>query len=101
MQSKKSELYRNYALSINLSPKMRYITSIERRAEKRGFRQGLLEGIELCLQVKFGSEGLLVLPEVSQIEDIEVLKAILDSIKRVTDPQELRLVYQPRKHQNT
>jgi hypothetical protein len=80
---------------------MRYITSIERRAKERGFRQGLLEGIELCLQLKFGSEGLEVFPEVSQIKDIEVLKAVLDSIKRVTNPQELRLVYQSRNHQNT
>jgi hypothetical protein len=80
---------------------MLYITSIERRAKERGFRQGLLEGIELCLQLKFGSEGLKVFPEVSQIEDIEVLKSVLDSIKRVTSTQELRLVYQSRNHQNT
>jgi hypothetical protein len=79
---------------------MRYITSIERRAKERGFRQGLLEGIELCLQLKFGSEGLEVFPEVSQIEDIEVLKSVLDSIKRVTNLQELQLVYQSRNHQN-
>ncbi len=79
---------------------MRYITSIERRAKERGFRQGLLEGIELCLQLKFGSEGLEVFHEVSQIEDIEVLKSVIDSIKRVTNLQELRLVYQSQNHQN-
>jgi hypothetical protein len=79
---------------------MRYITSIERRAKERGFRQGLVEGIELCLQLKFGNEGLEVFPEVSQIEDIEVLKVVLDSIKRVKSPQELRLVHQSRNHQN-
>jgi hypothetical protein len=79
---------------------MRYITSIERRAKERGFRQGLLEGIELCLQLKFGNEGLEVFPEVSQIEDIKVLEAVLDSIKRVTNPQELRLVYQSKNHKN-
>jgi hypothetical protein len=79
---------------------MRYITSIERRAKEQGFRQGLLEGIELCLQLKFESEGLEVFPEVSQTEDIEVLKVVLDSIKRVKSPQELRLIYQSRNHQN-
>jgi hypothetical protein len=80
---------------------MRYITSIERRAKEQGFRQGLLEGIELCLQLKFGNEGLEVFPEVSQIEDIEILKDVLDSIKRVPSLQELRLVYQSRNHQST
>jgi hypothetical protein len=80
---------------------MRYITSIERRAKERGFRQGVLVGIELCLQLKFGSEGLEVFPEVSQIEDIEILKDVLDSIKRVPSLQELRLVYQSRNHQST
>lgn len=73
---------------------MRYITSIERRAKERGFRQGLLEGIELCLQLKFGNEGLEVFPEISQIEDIKVIEAVLDSIKRVTNLQELRLISQ-------
>lgn len=79
---------------------MRYITSIERRAKERGFRQGLLEGIELCLQLKFGNEGLEVFSEVSQIEDIKVLKAVIDSIKRATNIQKLRLVYQSRNHKN-
>jgi hypothetical protein len=79
---------------------MRYITSIEHRAKERGLRQGLLEGIEPCLQLKFESEGLEVFPEVSQIEDVEVLKAVLDSIKRVKSPQELRLVYQSKNYQN-
>jgi hypothetical protein len=80
---------------------MRYITSIERRAKERGFRQGLLEGTELCLQLKFGIKGLEVFPEISQIEDVEGLKAVLDSIKRVKSPQELRLIYQSKNHQNT
>jgi hypothetical protein len=75
---------------------MPYVTSIERRAEERGLRQGLLEGIELGLELKFGNEGLEVLPEVSQIEDLEVLKKIREALKQVTTLQELRLVYLPR-----
>ncbi len=74
---------------------MPYVTSIERRAEERGLRQGLLEGIELCLELKFGIEGLEVLSEVSQIEEVEVLKAVQEALRRVTTLQELRLVYQP------
>ena len=87
----------NYVPSIKLAPKMPYVTSIERRA----IRRGLLEGIELGLELKFGNEGLEVMPEVSRIEDIEILKSIRDSIKRITSLQELRLVYQSINHQNT
>jgi len=86
----------NYVPSINLALNMPYITSIERRA----IRQGLLEGIELGLELKFGNKGLEVMPEISQIEDIEVLKSVRDSIKRIASLQELRLVYQSRNHQN-
>lgn len=46
---------------------MPYITSVERI----GIRQGLLEGIELGLELKFGSEGLGVLPKISRIQDVE------------------------------
>jgi hypothetical protein len=73
---------------------MPYVTSIERQAEERGHRQGLLEAIELGLELKFGNEGLQLLPEISQIDDLEILKAIRDGIKRVMTLQELRTLYQ-------
>jgi len=39
---------------------MPYITSVERV----GMKKGLLKGIELGLEVKFGAEGLKLLPEI-------------------------------------
>jgi hypothetical protein len=74
---------------------MPYVTSIERM----GIQQGLLEGIELGLELKFGSDGLQLLPEISQINDIEVLRTICDALKQVQTPAELRLIYQSNIHQ--
>jgi len=71
--------------------RMPYITSIERI----GIRQGLLEGIELGLELKFGDQGLGVLPEISRIHDVEQLRAILVGLKMVNTLEELRQIYQP------
>ncbi len=68
---------------------MPYITSVERS----GIRQGLLEGIELGLNLKFGSEGLGILPEISGLQDVEQLRAILAGLKTVSTLQELRQIY--------
>jgi len=70
--------------------RMPYITSVERS----GIRQGLLEGIELGLELKFGSEGLATLPEISGIADVEQLRAILSGLKTVNTLSELRQIYQ-------
>jgi hypothetical protein len=50
---------------------MPYITSIERMAKQEGMREGLLSSIELALELKFGSEGSQVFPEIVQIEDVD------------------------------
>jgi len=52
--------------------RMPYITSVERRA----IRKGLEEAIELGLDLKFGEEGLKLMSEIQEIEDIEMLKSI-------------------------
>ncbi|WP_373528138.1 hypothetical protein [Nostoc sp.] len=70
--------------------KMPYITSVERR----GMRGGLLQGIEIALELKFGSQGLTIFPEIIQIQNIEILRAILTSIKTVNSLEEFRQIYQ-------
>lgn len=72
------------------SRRMPYITSVERNAR----REELLEAIELGLELKFGSEGLNLMPEISQIEDIEQLRAIKSGLKTVQTMEELRSIYQ-------
>jgi hypothetical protein len=76
---------------------MPYITSIERKGIQQGLqqgmREGLLAGIELGLELRFGDEGLRLLPEIRQIEEVEVLKAIHAGLKRVGSLDELRGIY--------
>lgn len=70
--------------------RMPYITSVERS----GIRQGLLEGISLGLKLKFGSSGLSLLPEISEIGDVEQLRAILAGLETVNTLSEVRRLYQ-------
>lgn len=70
--------------------RMPYITSVERS----GIRQGLLKGIELGLKLKFGPEGLGILPEISELMDVHLLEAILDGLETVSTVDELRQLYQ-------
>ncbi|MBG1271937.1 Rpn family recombination-promoting nuclease/putative transposase [Nostoc sp. WHI] len=63
---------------------------IFREGEQRGRQEEMLLGIELALEIKFGVEGLQVMPEISQISDLDRLKAIQQVIKSVNTLDELR-----------
>jgi hypothetical protein len=91
------ELEQNFwqeVIQLQEDRRMPYITSIERLATREGIKQGLLEGIELGLRLKFGDEGLEVLSEISQIKDVEQLRAILRGLLTVNSLDELRQLYQ-------
>lgn len=94
--------------------RMPYITSVERIGIQKGIEQGiqqgieqerqqsrqqfkqiLLESIELGLELKFGNEGLSLLPEISLLEDVEQLRAIQTALRTVNNVEELRRIYQP------
>jgi hypothetical protein len=78
--------------------RMPYITSVERRGIEQGIGQGkrqvLIESLQVCLELKFGSEGLTILPEIAQIQNVEILSAILARLKTVNSIEELRQIYQ-------
>ncbi|MEP0850136.1 hypothetical protein NC991_06945 [Funiculus sociatus GB1-A4] len=63
---------------------------ILREGQQLGMQQGMLSGIELALELKFGTEGLQLMPEISNIQDVERLKAIAQAIKTVNSLDELR-----------
>jgi hypothetical protein len=69
--------------------KMPFITTPERI----GMQRGLLEGIEMCLKMKFGAEGLRLMPELRELYDHEKLRAVLHAIETASTPDELRRVW--------
>ncbi|MEO1762621.1 MAG: cytosolic protein [Cyanobacteria bacterium J06629_18] len=73
--------------------KMPYVTSVERRGIQKGKEEGILKGIEALLEVKFGVEALELLPEISQIQDVDVLESILSGIKTKNTLEEIRETY--------
>jgi predicted transposase YdaD len=60
---------------------------------QQGLRQGLLLGIALGLELKFGAEGLQLLPEIREIENVELLEAVQEAIKTVDTLEALRQIY--------
>lgn len=59
---------------------------------QKGQREDRLSSIELSLEVKFGNEGLNLMPKILEISDLETLKTIQRSILTVKSLEELRLV---------
>jgi hypothetical protein len=45
------------------------------------------------LEIKFGDEGLRLLPEIQQIESVEILANLLAALKRFNSLEELRAIY--------
>jgi hypothetical protein len=60
---------------------------------REGIRTGLLSGIELALDLKFGAAGLAILPELSAIEDVSDLRAVHAAILTATTPEDVRAAY--------
>ncbi|MGI2905184.1 Rpn family recombination-promoting nuclease/putative transposase [Tolypothrix sp. VBCCA 56010] len=65
----------------------------EIRGETRGETRGLLSAIELGLELKFGSQGLQLMPEISQITDLDVLRAIREGLRTMNSLEEIRQIY--------
>ncbi len=86
---------------------MPFVTSIERVAKREGIlegkREGILEGIlegmregiKALLQVRFAEEGLKLMPEIKEIQDEQVLRAVLQASKTAASPAELRRLWAP------
>ncbi len=58
-------------------------------AERDNLGKGLLEGIEACLKIKFGDEGLELMPELREIRDHELLRKVLTRIEKAASPKDL------------
>ncbi len=74
---------------------MAYVTSWERIGQERGRIEGLLEGLTVALDLKFGAAGTALLPELRQITDPAVLQQVGERIKTASSVDDLRQVYDP------
>jgi hypothetical protein len=61
--------------------------------ERVGIQQGLLKGLEVSLKLKFGDEGLKLMPELREIHDHVLLEKILHAIQTAASPDDLRRVW--------
>jgi hypothetical protein len=61
--------------------------------DRMGMEKGLLEGIESCLKIRFGAEGLALMPELRQIQDYKLLRKILKRIETAGDLDDVRRVW--------
>ncbi|MGB0383789.1 MAG: Rpn family recombination-promoting nuclease/putative transposase [Ardenticatenaceae bacterium] len=62
--------------------------------ERKGKREGLQKGIGLGLELKFGEGGLQLWPEVQQIQSLDILQSIHNSLRTAKELSEVRGVYQ-------
>ena len=76
---------------------MPFMTTPERIGREEGLTEGLTrgltEGIEVALEWKFGEAGLRLMPEIRNIEDQQVLKALLRAVRTAASPEDLRRVW--------
>jgi hypothetical protein len=74
--------------------KVPYITSFEQigmeKGMEKGHRKGLLEGAATALDLKFGADGLALLPELEAQADLAVIQKVLAAIKGAQSVDELR-----------
>jgi hypothetical protein len=77
---------------------MPYMTSTERmlaeKYEAVGQLRGLRDGIGAILELRFGAEGLQLLPLLEAITSVEQLQAVLQTSKNATDLAEVRSLLQ-------
>ena len=60
---------------------------------QQGMRQGLLTAIKVGLDLKFGTAGLKVYPEIKKIDDVDMLETLSEAIKQVKDIDAFRSLY--------
>jgi hypothetical protein len=63
------------------------------RGRQEGRREGLISGIELALDLKFGAAGLALMPEIRAIDDVATLQAAQNAIRPAATAEDVRAVY--------
>ena len=58
--------------------------------ERVGLRRGLREGIQSVLELRFGLEGLKLMPDIENIHSEDQLRAILKTLNSAMNLEEVR-----------
>jgi hypothetical protein len=69
--------------------RMPYVTSIERLAREEGRQEGLLEGIGVALEMKFGAPGKKLLAKIRTVHDLEKLRVLARSLRTAESLEEV------------
>jgi hypothetical protein len=72
---------------------MPYVTSIERLALEKGREEGLLEGIQSVLEIRFGREAAAIMTQVRHLSSTAVLEKVLQAAKTANRPEDLAAVW--------
>ena len=57
---------------------------------QEGRREGLLSGIEVALDVKFGADGLALMPQIAAIDDVVQLQTIQSALRTAATVDDVR-----------
>jgi hypothetical protein len=82
-------VFKQDVVKIQEERRMPYVTSIERVARREGIRLG----IRLGLKLRFGEEGLKLMPEIEAIHDEEKLREILNALETAADLDAVRRLW--------
>ncbi|MBF0565046.1 MAG: hypothetical protein HQK89_07380 [Nitrospirae bacterium] len=63
----------------------------EKRGLRKGEKKGLLEGIEVALDIKYGSEGLFLMKDLRKIGTIEKLEAFKEEVRKAASVNDLMM----------
>ncbi len=83
---------------------MPYLARFEQIAMEKGREEGKLEGreeglreaVRLGLKLRFGDEGLSLLPAITAIKDLGLLRSIVEALERVDRLEDIKALFDPR-----
>ena len=52
-------------------------------------------GIKAMLKVRFGDEGIKLMPEIREIHEENILEAVIEALQTATSPEELCRLWKP------
>jgi hypothetical protein len=70
---------------------MQFVTGYERHQ----FRKGLRYAVELGLELRFGDEGLELIPAFMEVYDIDDIKAVINALRTGVSLEEVRRLCSP------